>query len=344
VTGLVVSAPASAADRSPRIVPRGPGDVVVGPAAGAAGAKVGAAAATAVRAAVSAVTTPPGGAGSAPASSTNGTGGGAATAGGGDPATLAPLRSSRDLAAAATGTSVRVSGVVRGAASGALLLEDAGGVVRLRLAEAAAPLAATARAGDAVAASGTTDHAPDGTVEVRVTDPAAVALLAGPSSGGVATTDAARGTAAADGTGDADGSAAAGSAAAGPPDAPTSADRAVEDAAGPAALDAVGPGVDDPSSRSGDGGPVPLVALVALVVTALAGCAVVLRRRFRGGRLEPAVARLVAALGAAPPSGQRHTAGPSGSTLGLRSAARLDAPLVAGLSSPPTRAEQARPR
>ena len=203
--------------------------MVVGPAAGGGGATVAAAAAIAASAAAS----------GARGGGTITTSVGAATAGGGDPAARAPLRSSRDLAAAATGTSVRVSGVVRGAASGALLVEDSGGVVRLRLVEAAALLAAIARAGDAVAASGTTDHGQDGTVEVRVIDPAAVAILAGPSPVGTTTTDAAQGTAVATGRDDVGSSLPAGSAAAGPPDASSSADPAVEDVDDPAALDGV---------------------------------------------------------------------------------------------------------
>ena len=332
VTGLVVSAPASAADRRPRIVPRGPGDVVVGPVAGAAGATVASAAARTASAAVAVGSTTSGGGGGAAASGATTTGGNTATAGGGDPVALAPLRSSRDLAAAATGTSVRVGGVVRGATSGVLLVEDADGVVRLRLVEAAAPLSATARAGDAVAASGTTGHGTDGTVEVRVTDPAAVTLLAGPAPAAAATVGEVEG----DGAGPL-----AGGASAEDPDA--SADPV---ASAPATLgDVRADALRGVGASGSDGGPVPLVPLVAgLLVSALAACAVVLHRRLRVGPLEPAVARRLAALRAVPPPGPRPMTRPAGSPHGLHSAPRLDARLAGGLSSPPTRAEQARPR
>lgn len=328
VTGLVMAAPAGAADARPRIVPRGPGDIVVSrPAA------VGAAAAV------------------SSSDGTDGSGGG--TPGGlasgpsaADPAATAassapdvPLRTAGDLVAAAPGVVVRVSGIVRSASSSAILLQDLSGVVRIRLAGAAAPLAASVRPGDALSAVGTTDRRADGSAEVTVDDPSAVTMLAGvaPDSG-----------AQAGAMGDRD-------ALERPEERPGDArrtDPTDRDAALLALLDVSAGSAGEASAqgRTSAGPPDPggdlpfgagaLAGVIALGALA-AGVAV---RRFRPRRLDSAVARRLAALGSqrspeAGAPGRLRTARP-----GARPAFRLDARLTAGLSSPPTRAGKARPR
>ena len=111
-------------------------------------------------------------------------------------------------------------------------------------------------------------------------DPAAVTILAGPSPVGTATTDAAQGHGGRDRHGRC--GQLPGPRARTPRPARRGASSsgknpAVEDVDDPAALDGVRTGVADPSTHGADGGLVPLVALVAgLLVSALAGCAIVL--------------------------------------------------------------------
>jgi hypothetical protein len=259
----------------------------------------------------------------------------------------APLRTSRDLAAAAAGVPVRVAGVVRGAVGGLVLVEDPGGILRLRFAADAAPLAAAARAGDAIAAAGATDREAGDTLVVRVTDLAAVARLGAP--GGAASP-----TLLPDAAGPAGDGAAVVDA---PPSAPAdpAGDVAAAGDAEAAGDSAASASADDTDAGSMPAEPGALAAALLLAIATAAG-AVAARRRIRRTRIDPAVARRLAALGAAPMPGEpraappdarrmAHPAGhPLARPLASRVAARLDARLVPGLSSPPTRAERARPR
>jgi hypothetical protein len=270
----------------------------------------------------------PGGS-AAPVSAVQGRAGGSGVSAAGSPASATsgqptatpPTVGARALAAAAAGSVVNVAGVVRGTGPvpASILVADATGIVRIRFDGAAASLAGTVDAGDAISATGTTARGADATVEVVVAEPGLVALL--PATGGSM----------------------AGA------DVILAAEAEGDGVAG--LLAAIGTGRPG-AGMTGDPVPAPppdglpgLLAVLAIVggLAGLTATLAVASRRRGGGRPDSAVARRLAAL-ASPRRPARPATAP---TAGVRAdgplAARLDARAGTGLSSPPTRAGTVRP-
>lgn len=309
VTGLVLAAPASGADRRPRIAPRGPSDVVlVSAGAVIASASAGAAAGTASGSAVGS------------ASAGGATGGAAGPASIGD-AILPPLRSAAQLVAAAAGESVLVSGVVRGASAGAILVDDGTGIAHVALRGAAASVAETVAAGDGLQAAGTTERDAAGTVAVVVDDPASIVRAGAPGGAGdAATVDPAISAAGS-----------AGGAATGPDAGGVSLPATTSTGIGIAAVLGSGDPAADGTAGASAASTDPLPLLLAVVAGCVGAAAAALLRRRRTAAPDPAVVRRLAQLGAGPVLPARGTTG-----------SHLDAALGTGLSSRPTGAGQAR--
>lgn len=151
VTGIVRRPYPSASDRRFLLLPRGPGDLALGPLE--PGAR------------------PSDGAGARSAAS-----GGIATAGPGTIGDRSIALLDLGRLAESTGRLVRVAGIVREASSGSLLLDDGTGQARLVLADGAAPLASAIGAGEALEAVGRVGRR-DGVPILLVVDPAAIVRI-----------------------------------------------------------------------------------------------------------------------------------------------------------------------
>jgi hypothetical protein len=136
-------------------VPRGPADLVVGPAPSAGGSGAGGSGAA-------------GGAASAAPAATDA------------PQAQAPAADIRDLAAH-IGTTVQVGGLVTDLEAGGVRLDDGTGTARIVLEGEAAMLVALLNPGDAVTVTGTAEQRDE--VVVVVTDPAALTLAGDPTAG-----------------------------------------------------------------------------------------------------------------------------------------------------------------
>ena len=318
VTGVVVAASSGSTDTRPRIVPRIPGDVVV------------------VRTAAASVATSTGRVAAAAVGGSASTGTAtAATVGPG--ASMGTLRSSTLLPArrtateltrrSAVGEQVLVSGIVRGVVDTAALVEDETGIVRVVLGGAAAGLAGSLRAGDALRAVAWTIDG-GGTAAVGVDDPDAVVRAGTPVVTSAAADDPPTIARVSSLAGADDGqpvmpaSVLAGAVTLSPP----------SDGGAPAGGPA-GAATLDPAA---DGFPLGLFALglSAAGVAAAAAVSVAAGRLRRRRALDARVAARLAAL-----AGTSSHEGPRGAR---PASLVLDAREAASLSSPPTRAAQAR--
>jgi len=215
--------------------------------------------------------------------------------------------------------------VVRGAAAGAILVDDGTGIAHVALRGAAAAMAGSVSAGDALRAAGTTERDAAGSVAVVVDDPASIVRAGAPGGGSDGAGIAVAGLSA-------DGSADAVVAGEDPAGDPSSAVASTGMAAAPG-------GIVDPST---DGSPAPsdpLPVLLAVVAGCVGAAAAALARRRRAAVLDPAVARRLAELRAGPAALGRGGAGGGPFESG---SPHLDAVLGTSLSSRPTGAGQAR--
>jgi hypothetical protein len=236
-----------------------------------------------------------------------------------------------------------VSGVVRGAAAGTILVDDGTGIAHVALRGAAAAMARTVSAGDALRAAGTTERDAAGSVAVVVDDPASIVRAGAPGGARDGATRYADGSAGAvvavvaggdpyDPAGVAYGAATGAATGAGVDGDPSSAVASTGIAAAPG-------GIVDPSTDGSPAAPDLLPILLAVVAGCVGAAAAAFARRRRAAVLDPAVARRLAELSAGPAALARGGAGGGPFECG---SPHLDAVLGTSLSSRPTGAGQAR--